>query len=391
MDVLHELVGQNGGTAIFAEEDYTPFARRRDADIAARLPLTRVPGLTVFHPETVIKSDGSPYTVFTPFSKTWRSHVQPTTAGLLTAPEILPFPSEVNGERIPDIPPDVPPLHFPAGESEAHHRLDSFAAGPVYRYEERRNRPDLNATSGLSPYFRFGMLSARQAVVRAWQAIESAPSQAFAKGAETWLNELIWREFFHSILYHFPHVRTESFRPGYRSLPWENDAEDLAAWKAGLTGYPFVDAAMRQLSATGWMHNRARMVTASFLVKDLAVDWRLGENWFMAQLVDGDVAANNGGWQWSAGTGTDAAPYFRIFNPVTQSKKFDPDGAYIRRWVPELSKVPAKFIHEPWTMPQEVQRLVNCVIGDDYPEPIIDHQWARERALNIYQYQKESE
>ena len=387
LDVLLGLFAEAGVDAVYAEVDYTPYARRRDAEVAEQVPLHLLPGLTVFHPDEVVKADGSPYTVFTPFSKTWRSRRQPMQADLLPVPALRPFDTAVKSDHVPEMPLESYPLHFPAGEAEALRRLDSFASGPLYKYKERRDRPDLNATSGLSPYFRFGMLSARQAVVRAWQALGSAPDPGSAKGAETWLNELIWREFFQAILFHFPHVRTESFRQAYRSLPWENDRESIEAWKAGRTGYPFVDAAMRQLAETGWMHNRARMVVASFLVKDLAVDWRLGEAWFMAQLVDGDIAANNGGWQWSAGTGTDAAPYFRIFNPVTQSVKFDPDGAYIRRWVPELSIVPVKYIHEPWKMPLLEQRRAGCAIGQDYPEPIIDHQWARERALHIYQNQ----
>jgi deoxyribodipyrimidine photo-lyase len=221
-------------------------------------------------------------------------------------------------------------------------------------------------------------------VVAALEAIAAAPDAEASKGAETWLNELIWREFYVHILYHFPHVLQQSFRTNLRAIPWENDGEAFAAWCEGQTGYPVVDAAMRQLVETGWMHNRARMIVASFLVKDLLIDWRWGEHYFMQQLVDGDSASNNGGWQWTAGTGTDAAPYFRIFNPVLQGKKHDPQGAYVRRWVPALAQVPDRFIHQPWKIPSDVQQKAGCIIGQDYPAPIVDHAWARERTLAAY-------
>jgi deoxyribodipyrimidine photo-lyase len=284
----------------------------------------------------------------------------------------------------PTLPSGVP---FLPGEAEAQRRLATFGQGekaPVFRYAGGRNRMDLAGTSGLSPYLRFGMVSARQAAATARGALEHAPNAEARKGAETWLNELIWREFYLTILYHFPQVRGASFRPEYDQIAWVNDEAAFAAWQEGRTGYPVVDAAMRQLKESGWMHNRARMIVASFLVKDLLIDWRWGERWFMQHLVDGDPGANNGGWQWTAGTGTDAAPYFRIFNPVLQSEKYDPDGEYIRQWVPELADVPHKFIHAPWEMPTEVQKEAGCLIGRDYPEPIIDHKQARERTLAAY-------
>ncbi len=276
---------------------------------------------------------------------------------------------------------------IPAGEQVAQDLLQAFTAGadaPIYRYADERNRVDLSGASGLSPYLRFGMLSARQAVESALIAREAAPDNLAAEGADVWLNELIWREFFTSILYHFPHVRRHSFREAYRRIQWANGEADFRAWYEGRTGYPLVDAAMRQLAQTGWMHNRARMVVASFLTKDLLIDWRRGEEWFMQHLLDGDPAANNGGWQWTAGTGTDAAPYFRIFNPVSQSTRHDPDGDYIRKYVPELRQVPDPYIHEPWKMPDDVQAQAGCVIGKDYPAPIVDHRWARQRTLEAY-------
>ena len=232
------------------------------------------------------------------------------------------------------------------------------------------------------------MLSARQAVFAAEQAAQLAPDETARQGAQTWLNELIWREFFISILFHFPNVMKESFRPELRQISWRNNEVEFLAWKEGQTGYPIVDAAMRQLAKTGWMHNRARMIVASFLVKDLLINWRWGERWFMQMLVDGDPAANNGGWQWSAGTGTDAAPYFRIFNPVLQGKKFDPQGDYVRQWVPELANLPPKFIHNPWEMPHQLQIQFNVLLGVEYPFPIVDHTLARERTLEAYQHAK---
>jgi len=253
-----------------------------------------------------------------------------------------------------------------------------------YWYAESRDRLDVDGASYLSPYLRFGMLSARQAAVAALAATQITSDAQARTGARTWLTELIWREFYQSILYHFPHVLQQSFRAHLQAIHWDDDEAAFAAWCEGRTGYPVVDAGMRQLAHTGWLHNRARMVVASFLVKDLLIDWRQGERHFMQHLVDGDPVANNGGWQWTAGAGTDAAPYFRVFNPVLQGQKYDLRGAYVRRWVPQLARVPERFIHQPWKMPPDVQQAAGCVIGTDYPAPIVDHAWARERALATY-------
>jgi deoxyribodipyrimidine photo-lyase len=204
------------------------------------------------------------------------------------------------------------------------------------------------------------------------------------RGADVWLSELVWREFYLHVLWHFPRVLRLAFDRRLRHVPWREAPADLRAWQAGHTGYPVVDAAMRQLAATGWMHNRARMIVASFLTKDLLIDWRHGEAWFMRHLVDGDPAANNGGWQWTAGTGTDAAPYFRIFNPILQARRFDPDGAYVRRWVPELAQVPAPAIHAPWELTPLDQQAMGCRVGRDYPGPMVEHGAARVRALATY-------
>jgi deoxyribodipyrimidine photo-lyase len=387
-DELGTLLAESGAAAIFAEEDFSPYARRRDARVAQRLPLEWVAGLTVHPPGAVLKGDGTPYTVFTPFSRKWKALTSLPTSTVLPAPAHIPTSDRIQGQQIPSEPALPPGVPFQPGEAQAQRRLGAFVDAqnaPIDSYDGARNRLDLAGTSQLSPYLRFGMLSARQAVVSALAAQDGARDETARKGAETWLNELIWREFYVHILYHFPRVRRTSFRARLQNIAWENDESAFAAWCEGRTGYPVVDAAMRQLAHSGWMHNRARMIVASFLVKDLLIDWRWGERWFMQHLVDGDPAANNGGWQWTAGTGTDAAPYFRIFNPVLQSKKFDPDGTYIRRWVPELADVSTKFIHEPWHMPSEVQRTSGCVIGHDYPHPIVDHAVMRQRVMDVYQ------
>ncbi len=387
-DVLASLASEVEATAVAAERDGSPYARRRDERVARRVPLRLAGGLTVHPPEAVLKEDGRPYTVFTPFSRKWLSLPLPEAIDLLPAPERLATPQDLPSLPLPATPAQPTSVPFPAGEAEAQRRLRAFVEGDdaaITRYRNDRNRPDLEAgTSRLSPYLRFGMLSARQAVVAARAARQAARTSDACYGSDTWLNELIWREFYVAILHHFPHVRTRSFQPQYDRIAWDNDPTAFAAWCAGRTGVPIVDAAMHELTTTGWMHNRCRMIVASFLVKDLLIDWRWGERFFMQHLVDGDPAANNGGWQWTAGIGTDAAPYFRVFNPVTQGQKFDPEGLYVRRWVPELARVPTKFIHEPWKLPPSDQRRAGCIIDQDYPAPVVDHAWARARVLDAY-------
>jgi deoxyribodipyrimidine photo-lyase len=391
LEELTRLLADSGAQAIYAEEDYWPYGQQRDARVADVLPLTLTGGLTVHPPVLVHKADGTPYTVFTPFSRAWKALPQPGLRDILAAPERLPAVPELDSLPIPEEPSLASDAPFVPGEEEAWRRLQRFVGlddPGVLKYAEGRDRLDQAGTSQLSPYLRFGMLSARQAAVYALDAVNTArggvAGSAGRKGAETWLSELIWREFYMAILYYFPSVLQQAFRPNLREVQWANDERDYQAWCEGRTGYPVVDAAMRQLVHEGWMHNRARMVVASFLVKDLLVDWRWGESFFMHHLVDGDPAANNGGWQWTAGTGTDAAPYFRIFNPVLQGKKHDPKGIYVRHWLPELARVPNRFVHSPWEMTPDVQRDAGCRIGQDYPAPIVDHAWARERTLVAY-------
>ena len=373
IEVLRQLIQDFNASIIFAEEDYTPYARKRDALIASQMPLKLIHGQTVHHPEFVKKADGKPYTVFTPYSKVWKSLLQEIK--LIPAPKIINTLANIFSEPLPAYESNS---LFPAGEAEALRRLTQFINYQITDYFNTRNRMDLDGTSSLSPYFRFGMLSTRQAV----HAIQPSTFD-FQPSTEIWLNELIWREFYIQILYHFPHVRQNAFNASLKDIPWRNNEAEFGAWKNGLTGMPIVDAAMRQLKETGWMHNRARMIVASFLVKDLLIDWRWGEAWFMENLLDGDLAANNGGWQWTAGTGTDAAPYFRIFNPVLQSTKFDPDGNYIRKWVPELRGLTAKEIHAPWNFDIKIA---------GYPEkPIVDREIVKERTLKAYNISKEKQ
>lgn len=390
---LARLIRETGAEKIFAEKDHTPFAKQRDSEISKVLPLNLEIGQLVVEPEDGLKADGTPYTIFTPFSKKWRSIVS-------FPPMVFPAPESFPPLNLPksDPLPEIPNLSaFVASGVEARTRLESFTQDKIFRYAEDRNRLDRNGTSILSPYLRFGLVSHRQAASAAMKAIrqmwqtqpENYPVGA-ENGPETWLNELIWREFYIHILAHFPQVLNQEFDQRYRKIKWRQDEEDLLAWKEGKTGLPVVDAAMRQLAQTGWMHNRARMITASFLVKDLLIDWREGERWFAEQLIDADLASNNGGWQWTAGTGTDAAPYFRIFNSVLQGQKFDPNGDYVRQWVPELSGFPAGLIHKPWQADIDQQRSAQCLLGRDYPFPIVEREFARQRALHAYKSAKEN-
>jgi deoxyribodipyrimidine photo-lyase len=385
-DVLEAFVREAGARGVVAEGDASPYARRRDADVRRAVPLEIVGSTSVHHPAQVVKHDGTPYTVFTPFKNAWLARPLPAASDVLAAPERLPpVPTGIGSEPLPD---GETVDAFPAGETEARRRLQAFVKRAIERYATERDRVDHDGTSALSPYFRFGMLSAREAVVAALAAGAGKNGKGSGRkgrgGPDVWLSELVWREFYLAILFHHPHVLSSAFNQRFRRLAYRRSPRDLAAWRSGRTGYPVVDAAMRQLAAIGWMHNRARMIVASFLTKDLLLDWRDGEAWFMERLLDGDPAANNGGWQWTAGVGTDAAPYFRVFSPVLQGKRCDPDGAYVRRWLPELAHVPAASIHEPWTLTPLEQRAARCIIGRDYPAPIVEHHTARERALAAY-------
>lgn len=379
---LPALVAEVGASAVYANFEIGPYPERRDREAGEALEaigakLVLFPDALLVEPDAIGTGAGAPYTVYSPFARKWRAAEKspplPEPARR-EAPEV----EGVSLERVAawrDLAPD--PESPRGGESEAAHLLARFAAGPLETYEADRDFPAREGTSRLSPHLHFGTVSPRTVLA----AVSAAPARA----ARKFLGELAWREFFHHLLFHFPDVTEESFRPEFREFPWSTDEGAFAAWRAGRTGFPFVDAGMRQLARTHWMHNRARMAVASFLTKDLHLDWRLGEKWFEHELADADAANNNGGWQWAAGTGADAAPYFRILNPVLQSKRFDPDGVYIRRFVPELARVPREAIHEPWTMTPSEERTAGCRIGVDYPAPIVDHSRERETALRLFE------
>jgi deoxyribodipyrimidine photo-lyase len=382
---LPDLLAETGADTVYANGEIGPYPEKRDREAAAAIEAAGGK-LRLFDDELLVPPDrlateaGDPYAVYTPFSKKWMEAEKrdpwPAPAALAT-PDLSSVPlSKVGAWRSLEPSPASPR----GGEAAAQTLLAAFFATAAPRYAEDRNRPDRAGTSRLSPHLHFGTISARTilaAADEAWKQV--APPER--EHIRTYILELAWREFYHHVLFHIPRVANESFRPEFDRLEWKSNPAALDAWKRGLTGFPLVDAAMRELATTHWMHNRARMVAASFLTKDLHVHWGEGERWFEHELADADLANNNGGWQWAAGCGTDAAPYFRIFNPVLQSRKFDPEGLYIRRFVPELSGVPDDKVHEPWTMTPDEQRAARCVIGADYPAPIVDH--AREKAVAL--------
>jgi deoxyribodipyrimidine photo-lyase len=379
--VIPALAAELGAEDVFTTRDVSPFARERDHTVAAALTassrrLHPRRGLLVVEPEEIVGPSGGPVAVFSAFARRWAA--VPRRA-LLASPAVIPgIAARVRSEPIPAPPvPTADGALLPApGEAAARERLARWAASPALAaYAEARNRLDLDGTSRLGADLKLGTLSPLDVLLA---------TEGDGEGRRVFVTELAWREFYAHVMWHAPHVARAAHRPAFDAVPWVDDPVGLEAWQAGRTGYPVVDAAMRQLARSGWMHNRARMIAASFLVKDLLVDWRVGEAHFLRHLVDGDVASNNGGWQWTAGTGTDAAPYFRVFNPVSQGRRFDPSAEYVRRWVPELARVPDAHIHEPWRMPAEVQATAACVIGQDYPAPIVDHATARARALAAY-------
>ena len=364
--------------AVMCNEEYPLDERRRDGAAQAlcndaAIEFHRFSGGGVLAPGQVLTADGKPYTVFTPFKRRWLASVDDGALQPIETPKRqrkIDVPGDPTPKRMGGASADRLAELWPGGEAEAMRRLDAFISGGLRRYHSDRDRPDREGTSRLSAYLAIGAISARQCIAAARER-NGGQLGSGDVGATTWISELIWREFYAHVTAAFPDIsRGRAFRPVNDRVRWRDDPEGFAAWREGRTGYPLVDAAMRQLAATGWMHNRLRMLTAMFLTKHLLIDWRLGERHFMDLLVDGDFAANNGGWQWSASTGTDAAPYFRIFNPVTQAKKFDPDGAFVRRWVPELAATPKSAIFEPWRAGPS-----------RYPPPIVDHVSARERAL----------
>jgi len=377
-DVIPALVAETGAADVFVTRDATPYGRRRDGAVADRLAVGGIgfharTGLYVHEPDALTTKDGRAFSVFGGFKRVWDA--APRRA-LLPAPVLIPG----DGRPADVIPGVAPPTADRAlmpkpGEAAARARLAVWVGAPVDDYAANRDRMDLAGTSRLSQDLRFGLLSPLEVVERA---------EGDGDGRRLFVAEVAWREFYAHVLWHHPRVITEAYQPAFQHLPVLDDPVALQAWQEGRTGYPVVDAAMRQLLATGFMHNRARMITASFLTKHLLLDRAAGEAHFMAHLTDGDLASNNGGWQWSASTGTDPQPYFRVFNPVLQGQRHDPDGDYVRRWVPELRMVPAARIHDPWLMSPAEQAAAGCRIGIGYPAPIVDHAQARSRALELY-------
>ena len=381
-EVLPQLCREAAAQAVFANKRYEPYAQQRDERITSALLKMGVgfelfKDAVVWEEQEILTQQGRPYTIFTPYAKAWKAKPVPPPKPRLGPPkfpvpgyksEALPTPDGAGHPLTQTIP--------PAGERVAREQLRRFMAGPVYDYGKCRDLPAIEGTSHLSPHLRAGTVGIRTVLSELGKArVQGGPAQA--SGCDVFLNELIWREFYIQVLHNFPHVTRGAFRPAYDQLVWSDNREHFQAWCEGRTGYPIVDAAMRGLNATGTMHNRLRMIVAMFLTKDLLIHWQWGERYFMKQLVDGDMAANNGGWQWSAGTGTDAAPYFRIFNPVSQAEKFDAGGGFVRRWLPELADLPDDLVQRPWEHPLLLAR-------SKYPPRIVLHEEQRAKCLAMF-------
>ncbi|MBL9149937.1 MAG: deoxyribodipyrimidine photo-lyase [Phycisphaerae bacterium] len=389
VSALPKLLKETGATRVVAARRYEPAAAAVEAELAERLgpAFERVDSSLLHVPESIRTGTGLPYQVYTPFAKNCRMQAKPPrpqrAPSSLEAPPTWPRSEPLDALGL------LPTIDWAAGmraawtpgETGALAALRAFVAGPVARYALERDLPAVVGTSRLSPHLHFGEISPR----RAWYAVEDALRKAdnaeFSRNAEKYLAELLWREFGHHVLVHFPHTPTSPLRAEYAAFPWRRDKATLRAWQRGVTGYPLVDAGMRELWATGWMHNRVRMVVASFLVKHLLHSWLDGARWFWDTLVDADLANNTLGWQWAGGCGADAAPYFRIFNPVLQGEKFDTDGAYVRRWVPEIARLPNDALNAPWKAPSSALARAGVTLGVTYPQPIVAHDEARERAL----------
>ncbi|NNE34171.1 MAG: deoxyribodipyrimidine photo-lyase [Rhodothermales bacterium] len=389
LNVLQELAQETNATRVFWNQRYEPALRKRDLRIEAALRDSELEVKTfqaalLHDPDEIRTNAGDPYRVFTPFWKKFKS--------LKTVPEPLKRPTfrydvewpdsmSINElELLPTINwADGIEKQWNPGEKGAMQRLEWFIDEAASSYDSDRNRPDLDGTSMMSPYLRYGEISPRQI----WNAISGKlPND---DGATSFLREVGWREFSYHLLYHYPHTTTKPLNERFSDFPWSDNEEHLRRWQQGKTGYPIVDAGMRQLWHIGWMHNRVRMIVASFLTKDLLIPWQEGAKWFWDTLVDGDLANNTQGWQWTAGSGADAQPFFRVFNPMSQSKKFDPEGAYLRQWIPELGDLPNKYIHSPWDAPDEVLSDAGVQLGRDYPRPVVDHADARKAALAAYE------
>jgi len=390
--VLLDLVSETDAEAVYWNRCYEPHRTAIDGRIKSDLKKADIDcwsgnASLLYEPWEVATKAGQPYKVFTPFSRACGqlSRRSPVKAkGKPRAPKTWPESLGLSELGL------LPEIDWDEGIEKAWTptrkggwgRLGAFLKNAVDNYDEARDLPATDGTSRLSPYLHFGQIGPREIA-------ETLASQKQTKGLKAFDNEIVWREFAYHVLYHFPDTPTQPLQPKFERFPWESDKQLLRAWQKGRTGYPIVDAGMRQLWRDGWMHNRVRMIVGSFLVKHLLHSWVDGARWFWDTLVDADLASNTLGWQWAGGCGADAAPYFRIFNPITQGKKFDADGAYVREYVPELKKVPDKYLHEPWDMPEEVQRACGVILGETYPHPVIEHRKGRERALEAFESVKE--
>ena len=393
-DVLREVAAQTGAGRVVWNRCYEPASVARDTKVETTIRATGVatqsyPGSLLSEPGEILTGQGTPYKVFTSFWKRLREYYRVPPPH--PAPKRLAPGPAIESDRLDDwgLQPTAPDWAgglretWEVGESAARRRLADFMADRVERYGLDRDRPDLEGSSRLSPHLHWGEIGPHQVWRVAAPLIEAdTPGES---GPEALLRELAWRDFSHHLLSESPHMETDNWRPAFDRFPWREDPPALAAWQEGRTGYPIVDAGMRELWHTGWMHNRVRMIAASFLTKDLLVHWRHGERWFWDTLVDADLANNVANWQWVAGSGADAQPFFRIFNPVRQAEKFDPDGAYVRRWVPEIARLPDRWLHQPWQAPPAVLSDAGIELGRDYPPSIVDHAAARERALQAYE------
>ena len=394
LPTLQDVARACGATRIHWNRSYEPALVARDGVIKTALRATGLEiashaGNVLFEPWTVANGAGEPYRVFTPF---WRA-LQPRLAEVA---QPLPAPTTIPRARV--APAGVPLAelqllprirwdagfggHWTPGEAGAAARVDQFLADDVAGYAEARDRPDLAATSRLSPHLHFGEISPRQVLATAAAALERAGAR---RGVETFLRELGWREFGHHLLFAFPHTTDQPMDPRFAAFPWRPDRALLQAWQQGRTGVPMVDAGMRQLWQTGWMHNRVRMIVASYLTKNLQQPWLAGARWFHDTLLDADLASNTMGWQWTAGCGADAAPFYRVFNPVLQSERFDPTRRYLRAWLPELARLPDSWLHRPFAAPAAVLGAAGVELGRDYPQPVVELAGSRERALAAWQ------
>ncbi|WP_374354738.1 deoxyribodipyrimidine photo-lyase [Chitinimonas sp.] len=385
-DEIVDLAREMGVQAVFCNHDYEPAAIARDAEVAARLAALGVAfhsykDQVIFEKDELLTGAGQFYSVFTPYKNAWLKKLTPFYLQAYPVQRYRAALAPLAAEPMPSLASlgftagHLAPLGVRGGSAAGEALLADFMTR-IADYQAARDYPAIKGVSYLSVHLRFGTVSIRELAAFAWQ-------QGSA-GSLCWLSELIWRDFYQQILWHRPDVVGHSFKPQYEGLPFPNDPQLFAAWCEGRTGYPLVDAAMRQLNHSGYMHNRLRMVAASFLVKDLLVDWRWGERYFAEKLIDFDLSANNGGWQWAASTGCDAQPYFRIFNPISQSQKFDPQGKFIRRYVPELAALPTEALHAPWLAKPLELASAKLVLGRDYPMPVVDHAVQRDRALALF-------